>query len=108
MPNKPRISTHLMLFGLAFVIFYAGLNIGLQYSPLASMLLWALAGVIVLGICSGSTGGGCRGKGRHRYMRTLRVLALALCLALIPSAAAAAECEFVLGFKAYRAFTGMK
>ena len=49
MPNKPRISTHLMLFGLAFVIFYAGLNIGLQYNSSAGTLLWALAGVIILG-----------------------------------------------------------
>ena len=39
-------------------------------------------------------------------MRTFRVLTLALCLALIPAAAAAADCEFVLGFKAHRDFLG--
>lgn len=49
--NRPRslkFMLHLMLFPLAFIIFYFGLGVGLIISPLLGTLLWILA--VAIGI----------------------------------------------------------
>ena len=40
---------HVLLFILAFVVFYAGLGIGLQYNPNLGTLLWLAAAGIAAG-----------------------------------------------------------
>ena len=41
-----RIAAHGLLFLLAFVVFYLGLGLGLQFNPLLGTLLWLAAGTI--------------------------------------------------------------
>ncbi len=49
MGNKLTIGRHLLASGFAFVALWAGLSIGLQYSPLVGNILWAVAAAIFLG-----------------------------------------------------------
>ena len=44
---RTRTAAHVLLFVLAFVVFYIGLVVGLQYNPTIGTLLWIAAGAIV-------------------------------------------------------------
>ncbi len=44
-----RISTHVLLFIAAVVVFYLGLGMGLTQSPTIGTLLWLAAGLILAG-----------------------------------------------------------
>ncbi len=41
-----RITAQILLFGVAIVVFYLGLGVGLAVNPLAGTLLWVAAGAI--------------------------------------------------------------
>ena len=41
-----KIAAHALLFVLAVAVFFFGLGVGLQYSPLLGTLLWVAAGGI--------------------------------------------------------------
>ena len=43
MPKAVRIAIHALLFLLAFVAFYAGLVLGLQYDATLGTILWIIA-----------------------------------------------------------------
>ena len=48
---KARIAAHVLLFGLAIVVFYLGLGVGLQFNPALGTLLWIVAaGLIALNL----------------------------------------------------------
>lgn len=42
-----QIVAHVLLFVLAFVVFYFGLGVGLQFNPALGTLLWLVAAAIV-------------------------------------------------------------
>ena len=44
-----KVIAHALLFILAFVVFYAGLGIGLQFNPTLGTLLWLAAAGIAAG-----------------------------------------------------------
>ncbi len=44
---RVRIAAHALLFLLAVVVFYLGLGLGLQFSPILGTLLWVAAAAIV-------------------------------------------------------------
>lgn len=44
-----KVIAHALLFILAFVVFYAGLGIGLQFNPTLGTLLWLAAAAIAAG-----------------------------------------------------------
>ena len=44
-----RISTHILLFLVAVVVFYLGLGVGLSQNPTFGTLLWLAAGLILAG-----------------------------------------------------------
>ena len=44
--KRTRIAAHVLLFLLAVVVFYLGLGVGLQVSPILGTLLWIAAAVI--------------------------------------------------------------
>lgn len=46
MPPKLKVIAHVLLFVLAFVVFYLGLGIGLQLNPNLGTLLWLAAAAI--------------------------------------------------------------
>ena len=48
MSGKLKPIVHVLLFMLAFVIFYLGLGVGLQLNATLGTLLWVLAGIIAL------------------------------------------------------------
>ena len=48
MSGRLKTIVHVLLFMLAFVIFYFGLGVGLQWNATLGTLLWALAGIIAL------------------------------------------------------------
>ena len=48
MSGRLKTIVHVLLFMLAFVIFYFGLGVGLQWNATLGTLLWALAGTIAL------------------------------------------------------------
>ena len=41
-----KVTVHVLLFLLAVVVFYLGLGVGLQVSPILGTFLWIAAGVI--------------------------------------------------------------
>ena len=41
-----RIAAHMLLFLIAVLVFFLGLGIGLQVSPLLGTLLWVAAGAL--------------------------------------------------------------
>ncbi len=41
-----KIAAHVLLFAVAFVVFFLGLGIGLQYNPNLGTLLWIIAAAI--------------------------------------------------------------
>ena len=43
---RVRIAAHALLFLLAVVVFYLGLGLGLQFSPILGTLLWVAAAAI--------------------------------------------------------------
>ena len=45
--TRVRIAAHALLFLLAVVVFYLGLGLGLQFSPILGTLLWVAAAAIV-------------------------------------------------------------
>ena len=45
--GKLKIAAHALLFVVAFVVFYLGLGVGLQYNSNLGTLLWLVAGAIV-------------------------------------------------------------
>lgn len=47
MATHKRIVAHVLLFLLAFVVFYFGLGVGLQFNPALGTLLWLVAAAIV-------------------------------------------------------------
>lgn len=49
MPKALKTIAHVVLFVVAFVVFYLGLGIGLSRDPNLGTALWALAAVIALG-----------------------------------------------------------
>lgn len=49
MPKRLKTITHVVLFVLAFIVFYLGLGVGLTQDPNLGTALWALAAAIVLG-----------------------------------------------------------
>lgn len=44
-----RIGAHVALFALAFVLFFIGLGLGLQYDPTLGTVCWIGAGLVVAG-----------------------------------------------------------
>ena len=44
--KRAKIAVHVLLFLLAVVVFYLGLGVGLQVSPILGTLLWTAAVVI--------------------------------------------------------------
>ena len=46
--KRTRIAAHVLLFLLAVVVFYLGLGVGLQVSPILGTLLWIAAAVIAV------------------------------------------------------------
>ena len=48
MSGRLKTIVHVLLFVLAFVVFYLGLGVGLQWNATLGTLLWALAGIIAL------------------------------------------------------------
>ncbi len=44
---RTKAAAHGLLFVLAFVVFYVGLGVGLQYNPTIGTLLWVAAAAIV-------------------------------------------------------------
>ena len=49
MQQRVKIIAHVVLFLVAFIVFYLGLGVGLTTDPNLGTALWALAAVIVLG-----------------------------------------------------------
>ncbi len=49
MRKRLKTVAHVVLFLLAFIVFYLGLGIGLTRDPNLGTALWALAAAIVLG-----------------------------------------------------------
>lgn len=49
MPRAVKITIHVVLFVIAFIVFYLGLGIGLSRDPTIGTALWALAAVIAIG-----------------------------------------------------------
>ncbi len=47
--RKLRLGAHVALFAVAFVLFYVGLGLGLQYDPNLGTICWVGAGVLVAG-----------------------------------------------------------
>lgn len=48
MPRSLKTIAHVVLFLVAFIVFYAGLGIGLTRDPNLGTALWALAAAIIL------------------------------------------------------------
>ena len=46
MPPALKTTAHVLLFLLAFVVFYAGLFVGLQVNPNGGTILWLVAAAI--------------------------------------------------------------
>jgi hypothetical protein len=44
-----RLGAHVTLFALAFVLFYVGLGLGLQYDPTLGTICWVGSGLLVAG-----------------------------------------------------------
>lgn len=44
-----RMGAHVALFALAFVLFFLGLGLGLQYDPTLGTVCWIGAGLLVAG-----------------------------------------------------------
>lgn len=49
MPKALKTVAHVVLFIVAFIVFYLGLGLGLTRDPNLGTALWALAAVIVVG-----------------------------------------------------------
>lgn len=49
MPRALKTTAHVILFVIAFVVFYLGLGMGLTRDPNLGTALWALAGLIAVG-----------------------------------------------------------
>ena len=47
--NPIKLLTHIVLFVLAFLVFFFGLGIGLQYNSTYGTLLWIAAALIAAG-----------------------------------------------------------
>ena len=47
MPTVLKVTAHLLLFLAAVIVFYIGLGVGLQVSPLWGTVLWIAAGAII-------------------------------------------------------------
>lgn len=47
MPAVLKTAAHLLLFLAAIVVFYLGLGVGLQVSPLWGTVLWIAAGALL-------------------------------------------------------------
>ena len=43
-----RVAVHVLLFLLAFVVFFLGLGVGLAFNPTLGTALWIASGVIVI------------------------------------------------------------
>ena len=48
MPRSLKTIAHVVLFLIAFIVFYLGLGIGLTRDPNLGTALWALAAAIIL------------------------------------------------------------
>ena len=47
MPTALKVTAHLLLFLAAIIVFYLGLGVGLQVSPLWGTVLWIAAGALI-------------------------------------------------------------
>lgn len=47
--RRLRLGAHVALFAVAFVLFYLGLGLGLQYDPTLGTICWIGSGLLVAG-----------------------------------------------------------